>query len=237
MSIKIDLMPRYVALQRRFRNLLLLASALLLGTAAVLAVIYMRGEKEVAVMQAQAEEALRVAKLTKDAKDKQAAAEKAAVNKQNFVQFVVGASQTGAQRAALLDLVRRYISPDAIISQIDMSDGQNAKITATLRSPNDYARFLLNLRAGSATRGGQLFAEDPTSFAVLPQNSLPGNGFTQPFTTPARTNVPQVVTYPITMTVVGKLKDNIVVPSDPGTSVAVAAAGARPPSGPPPSSG
>lgn len=218
MSIKIDLMPQYVALERRFRRFMGAAFALLVGTAVVLTFLYLRGQKDLTRMQAQYAEASRVAKMTTDAQAAQTTAESAATAKQAFVQFVVGANQTGAQRAALLDLVRRYISPSAVVSQIDMSDGQNAKITATLKSPDDYARFLLNLRAGSATRGGQLFAEDPKSFAVLPQNALPGSGFTQPFVPPVRTTVPQVVTYPITMTVVGKLKDNIVVPADPGAA-------------------
>ncbi len=191
---------------------------MLLGTALLLTLIYLHGKQSLTTMQAQAIEANTVATMTETSKAATAVVVAEAAPKQSFVQFVVSASQTGAQRAALLDLVGRYISPDAVISQIDMSDGQTAKITATLKSPNDYARFLLNLRAGSATRGGQLFADDPRSFAVLPTNTLPGNGFTQPFVTPQRTTVPQIVTYPITMTVIGKLKDNIIVPSDPGAA-------------------
>lgn len=223
MSIKIDLMPRYVALQKRFKSLLWGALALLAATASVLAVIYLRGEKELAVMKEQASQAQTVAAETKKAVAAQGIADSAAAQIQPYVQYVVDVGQTGAQRAALLDLVRRYITPDAIISQIDMSDGSTAKITATLRSPNDYARFLLSLRAGSASRGGALFTEDPKSFAVLPLNSLPGTGFQPDFATPAPTTVPQVVTYPITMTVVGTLKDKIVVPAEPGTAVQSAA--------------
>lgn len=244
MSIKIDLMPRYVALERRFRTFMAGAFALLVGTAATLSLVYLRGQGNLARVKEQLADATEVAKMTTDAQSALATAESAAATKQGYVQFIVNASQTGSQRAALLDLVRRYISPDAVVSQIDMSDGQNAKITATLKSPNDYARFLLSLRQGSATRGGQLFAEDPRSFAVVPQNALPGNGFTQPFTTPPRTTVPQIVTYPITMTVVGKLKDNIVVPVDPGSAPVAAVGGppgrggptgaqGGPPSGPP----
>ena len=233
MSIKIDLMPRYVALQKRFRNLLWLALALIAGTTAVLAVLHFRGENQLAVMRAQGEAAKRVAAMTTAAQAAQSAAESAAVPVQTYVKYVVDVGQTGAQRAALLDLVRRYISPDAVISQIDMSDGQNAKITATLRSPDDYARFLLNLRAGSATRGGALFADDNRSYAVLPQNSLPGTGFTPRFATPLLTTVPQIVTYPITMTVVGKLKDPIVVPSEPGVATQAVTTQAVPASGAP----
>lgn len=227
MSIKIDLMPRYVALQRRFRNFLMLAGALLAGTAAILGLIYLKGQNDLGVMKRQLKDAERVAGLTEKAQSAQTTATSAAVPLESFVQFVVNAGQTGAQRAALLDLVRRYISPDAVISQIDMSDGQNAKITATFKTPNDYARFLLNLRRGSATNGGALFAEDPKSFAVVPQNPLPGTGFSR-FALPQRTTQPVVVTYPITMTVTGKLKDNIVVPSEPGTAAASTRVGGYP---------
>ena len=218
MSIKIDLMPRYVALQRRFRNLLLLAGALLAGTAAILGLIYVKGQNDLAVMNRQWADATEVAGRTTTAQTAANTAISNAAPLESFVQFVVSAGQTGAQRAALLDLVRRYISPDAVISQIDMSDGQTAKITATLRTPDDYARFLLNLRRGSATHGGALFLTDP-----LPQNSLPGTGFSQ-FVEPRRTTQPVVVTYPITMTVVGQLKDIVVVPSEPGALTATASA-------------
>lgn len=239
MSIKINLMPPYVALQRRFRVLAGISTAALLGTAAILAVVYLRNAQQAATLQTQLEEATTVAGYTDKAKKAQAVAETAAAPKEAFVTFIVAAGQTGSQRAALLDLVQRYISPDAVISQIDMSDGQHANITATLRSPDDYARFLLNLRAGSATRGGQLFAAEPTT-AVVPQNALPGTGFTRPFRLPDRTFAPQNATYPITMNVVGTLKDPVSVPADPGappatttatTTVPVGTAESRPPRG------
>ena len=239
MSIKIDLMPRYVALQRRLRNLALLAGALLAGTAAVLGLIYVKGENDLAVMNQQLADATEVANRTTTARGATATATSTALPLESFVQFVVNAGQTGAQRAALIDLVKRYISPNAVVSQIDMSDGLNAKITATLRTPDDYARFLLDLRRGSATNGGALFAENPT-LSVAPQNGLPGTGFSR-FALPQRGAQPVVVTYPITMIVVGRLKDPVVTPPEPGAApTATSSLGGPPggfPGGPPPGVG
>lgn len=221
MSIKIDLMPRYVAIGRLFKRLILGAGVLLVGTAAILALITVKSSQELAVTKTNLINVEAVAVKTETAVKNQQAAEATAAPLETFVQFVVDTGQTGAQRAALVDLVGRYISPNAVVSQIDLSDGQNAKITATLKTPDDYARFLLSLRAGSATRGGTLFAEDPRSYSVVPVNSLPGTGFTQ-YVQPLPTAQPQIVSYPIIMTVVGKLKDPIVLPVEPGTAVAVA---------------
>jgi hypothetical protein len=67
-------------------------------------------------------------------------------------------------------LVRQYINEDALVDSIDISNGTEVNIVATVRDPDQYAAFLLNLRRAAQENGGTLFkglptAEGPGGFA------------------------------------------------------------------------
>ena len=79
---------------------------------------------------------------------------------------MLAASKTGAQRAALINQIRQYIYEDTVVTSIDVSDGQTAKIAGSVRNPTQYARFLLNLRRASDANGGPLFAGLPRGGGV-----------------------------------------------------------------------
>jgi hypothetical protein len=145
------------------------------------------------------------------------------------VSFMVRAGKTGSERAALIDLVRRYIYSGAVVSTIDLSDGTTAKINATVATPQDYAQFLLGLRSGSVSNpGGQLFAQDPRSNAVT-ASGIPG-GPNERFILPVASTEPTIVSLPLSIASNGTLKDPIQVPVEPGGATAQGAGG---PGGPP----
>jgi hypothetical protein len=105
-------------------------------------------------------------------------------------------AKTGSERAALIDLLRRYIYEGAVVSTIDLSDGTTAKINATVATPQDYAQFLLGLRSGSVSNpGGQLFAQDPRSNAVT-ASGIPG-GPNERFILPVASTEPTIVSLPL----------------------------------------
>lgn len=246
MAIKIDLLPRYVGLQRRFNTLWKVAAGFLLGTLVILALIYARGETDLRNLRAELETATAEAGYTEKAQKAADAATAAAVPLDTYSQFMVNASQTGAKRAALIDLVARYVTPGAVVNSIDMSNGTTAVITATLRSPDDYARFLLGLRSGSASRGGPVFAADPRTASVVPSDPVVSDqplGYGRGPIAPAPSSQPQVVSYPIRMTVVGTLKEPITIPAEPGSDATATtapstreASGGRPVTPPSPAS-
>jgi hypothetical protein len=137
------------------------------------------------------------------------------------INFMTASTRTGPQRAALLNLVRQYIYEDAIVSSIDISDGQKVSIKATVRTPDEYARFLLNLRRAT----GILFKGLPTA-------SGPG-GFANgavPFLAPTSTGEPVPIIYPIVVTAEGVLQNPVQIPPDP---VGGAPAPGGQPGGPP----
>lgn len=221
MAIKIDLLPKYVGLQRRFSMLWKVAAGFLLGTIIILALIYARGETELKNLRAELETATTEAGFTATAQEAADKATAAAVPLENYSQFMVNASQTGAKRAALIDLVARYVTPGAVVNSIDMSSGTQAVIVATLRSPDDYARFLLGLRSGSESRGGPVFAADPRTSSVVPSDPVVSDqppGYGRGPLRPAPGSQPQIVSYPIKMTVTGVLKEPITVPAEPTTN-------------------
>ena len=235
MAIKIDLLPRYVGLQRRFNLLWKVAAGFLLGTVVILALIYARGETDLRNLRAELKTAEIEAGYTNTAQTAANRATEAAVALDNYSQFMVNASQTGAKRAALIDLVARYVTPGAVVNSIDMSSGTTAVITATLRSPDDYARFLLGLRSGSASRGGPVFAADPRTASVVPSDPVVSDqplGYGRGPVRPAPATQPQVVSYPIKMTVVGTLKEPITIPAEPSGGTTTAATSPSGSSGP-----
>jgi hypothetical protein len=227
MSVKIDLLPGYVGLRRWFKRLSYGALALVVATAAILFLLYRQGQQTLAVYEQDLENIRPLAEAAEAAETATAAATSAAAPVDAAVTFMVRAGKTGPERAALIDLVRRYIYGGAVVSSIDLSDGQTVKINATVATPQDYAQFLLALRSGSVSNQGLLFAQDPRSNAVT-ASGIPG-GPNERFILPVASTEPTIVSLPLSIASNGTLKDRIEVPVEPGgVAVAQGAAGGPP---------
>lgn len=114
----------------------------------------------------------------------------------------------------------KYIYRNSSVTLVDVSDGLNVTINATVRDPEEYALFLQSLRRST----GVLFASNPTIAGV--------NGFANgavPFVSPALEpgEPPTVMVYPINLVATGILLNPVKLPADPvgGAPVAGAAGG------------
>lgn len=221
MSIKIDLLPGYISLQRWFKRWLAIALAALLLTAGILYILWYKGNEEMKVAQTEYEGLQANEDAANKAESARAAAESEAQPIESVVDFIVNAGKTGPERAALIDLTRRYIYSGAVVSSIDMSDGLNANLTYAVRDEQEYARSLLVLRRGSVDEGGVLFKGTPTASGV------PGGPNARFIVTPPLPGDPAtIIPYPLPITATGALKDPIVIPAEPGAAPAAGAGGA-----------
>lgn len=224
-SLKIDLLPGYVKLRKTLRNSIiacLAATGLVVG--GLLMVLQQRNlELETAKTNLEAAQTV-VARVDRATQDRTEAEGKTAPIS-SVIGFMATASKTGSQRAALLDLVRRAIyNPgpgiNTIVSSIDASDGQNVTINATVRNPDEYARFLNNLRRASDVQGGTLFKGLP--IATGPQGFANG---AVPFVPPGG-DVAAPIVYPVKVVAKGVLLNPIQLPPDPVAPAATPAPGA-----------
>ena len=168
MAIKIDLLPGHVK-QRRNLELAIAASVLtlaLVGTG--LAMALDAKKKELATAQQNLEVATAISDQTDTAAAAETAADTAAQPFRDTVTFMLTAGKSGPQRAALLNQVHQYIYIDTLVNSIDLSDGKNAVVQASIKNPNQYAQFLFNLRragpppvGATTTDAGPLFAAAP----------------------------------------------------------------------------
>jgi hypothetical protein len=212
MAIKIDLLPGYVRLARQ-RNLAIGVSAVVLIIAgSALAVLQEQKRLELQTLTADRNMYEEIAKQTTESETRTAATLALAAPYLGAVDFMSAATKTGPERAALLNLVRQYIYGNSLIKSIDISDGAKVNITATVRDPEEYARFLFTLRQASDEKGGLLFAGKPT--ASGPKGF--GEG-ARPFILPQPdpNGQPIVILYPIDVTAQGNLKNPVVLPTDP----------------------
>ena len=214
MAIKIDLLPVTVALRRRLQRVILLSVLLLALAASALVLVLDSKQKELKVADAnlaviktyEAENAAaegQLATFISDAK---------AVN--DTVGFMLAAGKTGPQRAALLNQVRQYIYDDTVVTGIDLSDGKIARVEGSVKSPDQYAAFLFNLRNASAVApyGGPLFSDLPRAGGVGGFNNGAARAFALP-NEPVGQEV--IIPYPLNFAAVGTLKYPVQLPPDP----------------------
>ncbi|MBV9867732.1 MAG: hypothetical protein JO316_20465 [Abitibacteriaceae bacterium] len=170
MAITIDLLPGYVGLKRWFKRLLAACIVLVAAVAGVLFAIYYHNQQILQKYKNDADAIEPYAAKAETAQAAAAAATSQAAPMQTAINFMSDASKTGPERAALLNLVRSYIyyqsRSGAIVNSMDLSDGQNLKLSVTLRTPDDYSRFLTNLRRGAKENNGPLFDGLPTASGV-----------------------------------------------------------------------
>ena len=230
MAIKIDLLPGHVR-QRRNLELAVAASVLtlaLVGTG--LAMALDAKQKALATANQNLAVATAVSAQTTAAQNAENTAVSAAQPVNDTVTFMLTAGKSGPQRAALLNQVRQYVYVDTVVQTIDLSDGQNAVIEASVKDPTQYAQFLFNLRRAGPPAPGDTTTDAGPLFAAAPK-AVGAGGFNNgaatyvPPATP--TDQPVVIIYPLKVKASGPLKYPIPVIPDPvaGTSGAAGAAG------------
>ena len=227
MAIKIDLLPGHVQ-QRRIlqRTIALSVLALaLVGTGLVMALD--AKQKELATAKENLAVATAVSAQTTAAKSVEDTAISDAQKYQDTVAFMLVAGKSGPQRAALLNQVRQYIYIDTVVQTIDLSDGQNAVVEASVKNPNEYARFLLNLRRAGPPATGDTTTDAGPLFAAAPKASGVGgfNNGAATFVPPATPiDQPVIIVYPLKVKAQGPLKYPIPVIPDPTTGATGAGA-------------
>lgn len=235
MAIKIDLLPGYVGLRRVRKGLSWGAAALVGATAGVLFLVYYKGQQQLDVLQENLGNVEANAKAAEAAAAAATEADKAAAPVTTLVEFITAASRTGAERASLLDLTSRYIYSGATINEINLSEASTGKITikAQVKSPEDYKAFLLNLRLGSKSNNGLLFAEDAKTNMVVP-SGIPGFPNNTAFVPPTPGEQPIPITFPLGVEIAGVLLNPVKLPVEPGaTAPAAGATGTGTPMGGP----
>lgn len=259
MAIRIDLLPGYVGLKRWLKRIAAVCALLVVGFAAVLFVLYYKEQLELQTLQTNRDNIKKYADMADTAAKKATDATTQAKPFQDAVGFLVDAGRTGSERAALLDLVRRYVYANAVVGAIDLSDGQTAKMTVLVKNPDEYAKFLLNLRRGT-TPTGVLFADLPSGSGIngwpnvsgggssgggggagagaapMPGGApgMPGGGFQTNTNTNDKDKDPNALMQKIfnnKIDVTAKLREPVVIPSPPGAA-ASPAGGAGGPGGP-----
>lgn len=237
MAIRIDLLPRYVGLRRWFKRILLICLSLVGAFAAVLFVLYYREQLRLQTLEKNRDAYQVIAQSADQARQEKEKAEKDAQPFQDTVNFFVDAGRTGPERAALLDTVHRYVYRGAVISLLDLSDGQTIKFTAMVRTPDEYANFLNNLRRGTAPVG-ILFADLPAGSGIAgwPNKTLAQGEGGQPQQPqqPAAggaageagsTGAVNYIVFPNTINASGKLREPVKIPTAPGETAAAPAEG------------
>lgn len=219
MAIQIDLLPGYVKLKRQLHRSI---AACIVGTGIIASgLLLVLQQKKLDLQTLKQDRDVWVAVAAKT--DAAATAKTAAITETapiaSAVGFMTGATRTGPQRAALLDLVRQYINEDTIVDSIDISTGTAVTINATVRDPDQYATFLLNLRRAADINGGTLFKGVPTA-------SGPG-GFANgaiPFIPPGQSADAVPIIYPVKVVATGNLLYPIQLPVEPGGAAPAATA-------------
>lgn len=246
MAIRIDLLPRYVGLRRWFKRILLACLSLVGVFAVVLFALYYREQLRLETLKENRDAYEKIAKEAEAAADEAKKKEAEAKPLQDNVNFFVDAGRTGPERAALLDTVHRYVYNGAVISLIDLSDGQTLKFTAAVKTPDEYANFLNNLRRGTAPVG-ILFADLPSGAGILGYPSQSGASQAgqpgQPGQQPAPGQPGQAAgaptlsvgyqVFPNVINAAGKLREAVVIPIAPGETAAPAAGAEGQPAPPP----
>lgn len=212
MAIKIDLLPVTVALRRRLQRVIMLSLVTLALAASALVLVLDAKQKEYKTAEADRTTIEARATLATNAKALEDGFIGTAKAKTDTIGFMLAASKSGPERAALLNQVRQYVYEAAVVSAIDLSDGKNLRVEAQVKDPNEYANFLFNLRRASATPpyGGPLFAALPRAGGV---EGFPNGAYLARPPTPS--DQPIVFVYPLKIAAEGPLKYPVVLPPDP----------------------
>ena len=237
MAIRIDLLPRYVGLRRWFKRVLLACISLVGVLAVVLFAFYYSEQLQLQTLQENRDAFEKVAKLAEEETKKKEQFVKDAQPLRDTVSFFVDAGRTGPERAALVDIIQRYIYRGAVISLLDLSDGQNVKLSAMVRTPDEYANLLNVLRRGTVPTG-IAFKNLPSGAGIKGWPGTSGGatqaGGQQAAAQPGTGGATDTTSlgyqiFPNSITLQGAMRDPIVVPVPPGDVPVVTNAPGAPP--------
>lgn len=218
MAIKIDLLPGYVGLTKVFRRVVTLSLLSLGLLLAGLTLVYHSKQLELDTARQNLLVAQNLQAQTQAAESATATANTARAGYDAANNFMLASSKTGSERSALVNLISKYIYENSVVRSIDVSDGKNVTIIATVTTPDEYVNFQDRLRRAT----GVLFAPTPRSSGVGGY----ANGATPLIVPqPAAGSAPVVVNYPITITAQAVLLNPIQVPIDPVGGAAPATPG------------
>lgn len=225
MAIQIDLLPQYVGLRRKVKWAAVIMTIIYVIAGTAFTLVWHAKTLEVKTAQANKAAyeapAAEATKVQGEAKAKDDSLKTIA----DTVQFFTAATQTGPRRAVVIDMMKMYISEDSLVSAIDIPDGKNVTITASIKNTDDYGKLLLNLRKG--TVGQTPSPSTPTIWGSLPL----GSGI-KGFPTPS-TPLPPLIrfgdlvpeSFPLSVNLATTLKDDLVfdTPLAPGEAAAATA--------------
>lgn len=219
MAIKIDLLPGYVGLTKVFRRVVTLSLLSLGLLLAGLTLVYHSKQLELDTAKQNLLVAQNLETQTKAAETATATANSARAGFDAANNFMLASSKTGSERSALVNLITKYIYRNSVVRSIDVSDGKNVTIIATVTTPDEYANFRYNLVQAT----GVLFAPTPRVSGV---GGYANGAAPLVVPQPEAGSAPVVVNYPITLTATAVLLNPIQIPTDPVGGAAPATPGA-----------
>ena len=231
MAIKIDLLPGYVRLRRVLKWALLGSFVIVTAVGSVLYVLFIQKKNEVTVAKQNLDMWKPIADDATKVAGEATAKDASLANLQSTVQFFADATQTGPRRAVVVDLIRRYIMSDALVSSVDISDGKNVTIVASVADSEKYSDLLLNMRRG--TLNALPISDIPYVWKALPKASgIPGYPLPNVPIPNVTGNEPIPKTFPLNISIAGPLLDDLgfttPVANGEATAPAAGAAGAPP---------
>ena len=236
MAIKIDLLPGYVRLRRVLKWTLLVSFVIVTAVGSVLYVLFEQKKGEAKVAKDNLEMWTPIAAKATAVAGEATAKDTSLANIQSTVQFFADATQTGPRRAVVVDLIRRYIMEDSVVSSVDISDGKNVTIVAAVTDSKDYSNLLLNMRLGTLNTVPP--PDIPYVWKSLPKASgIPGYPLPNVPIPNVTGNEPIPKTFPLNISIAGPLLDDLgfstTGPLANGETVAAGPAGAAgaPPAG------
>ncbi|MCS6860356.1 MAG: hypothetical protein NZT92_08575 [Abditibacteriales bacterium] len=193
--LKINLLPAYVIERRKVRVYSMVAAVLLVAEIAVLGFFYNKQRLLAAALDeaktAKANEKSQVDQLQQEAQAEQAKNQPF----QNVIDFIKKVKESPRKQGQLLSELRKYIYWRVLVTDIDISDGQNVRLSCATDSVDSYARFVANFMEcplfdqppifsgiGGGSGGGMMgggmmgMAGGPGMPASLGMGEMPGMG-------------------------------------------------------------
>lgn len=142
--LKINLLPAYVIERRKVRVFSAIAAVALVVEIAVLGFFYNKQRTlEGALNEAKnqkSSEKQRVDALQQEAQGEQAKNQPF----QNVIKFIEDTKKSPRKQGQLLSELRKYIYWRVLVTDIDISDGQNVRLSCATDGVDSYARFVSN---------------------------------------------------------------------------------------------
>lgn len=217
MATKIDLLPRYVPMRRRFKRWSYAMGALSLATLLFILAVDNRQKAKLGITTTNADTVKARADITDSVESSTATIVGQTAASADAVKFFTDAAKTGGQRAQLIDEVRRYVLGSMKVDSMDLSTA-NATMQAGIPSKNAYVEAIRVLRQAELDN---VFVVNTTKFSGISTfNQRPPAEFVSGIASPG-----SVLVYPDRVNIATTLVHPSTEPSPPGGAVGTAPAG------------